>query len=258
MRTGRIALSALVVPMAITACSDDDDSPSAPAPRVTAHRPQDKPFPTLPCNRAEPRTVRDGKTLACIVTADTNVGRITCSAGELVALYDDGKLKECTLKRAHGYNGVPCKAGATAKWFKSAKLYQCSVEKPYATSGVTCRDRLIYHENGWLHRCELAESAQVGKVEMPANSQVAFDDAGKPTHVKRPAEAPLALESFECAEVEYYRSGGVRSCLTAKDANLSGMKTPAGSRLCFDEQGKPSSDAGRDCVGAKQPARKPR
>jgi len=254
----RYAILVGLLPAVPTACSDDDSKATTP-PRASAPRGSiGKPFPALPCKSSEPRTVRDGKTLACIVGADTKVGPITCAAGKLVALYGDGKLQECTLKRAHAYNGVPCKAGATAKWFKSAKLYQCSVQKPFAVSGVTCRERIVFHENGKLHRCELAESAEVGKVQIPAASRAAFDDTGKPTSVVRPAAAPLVLDSYECAEVAYYRSGTVKSCTTSKDGTVAGVKAPTGSQICFDEAGKPSTTVGLGCFGSEQPLTKPK
>lgn len=139
-RNGHWAWCVVLAPLALPACSDDDAKTASPQTTTAPRGPVDKPFPTLPCDSAEPRTERHGKTLACIVTAATKVGPITCAKGQLVALYGDGQLKECTLARAHAYNGVPCKMGATAKWFKSAKLYQCSVAKPFAASGATCRD----------------------------------------------------------------------------------------------------------------------
>ena len=245
-----------LLPTALAACSDDDSKRATPPRTATPRGAADKPFPALPCNSSEPRTERDGKTLECIVGADAKVGPITCAAGKLVALYGDGKLKECTLKRAHAYNGVPCKAGSTAKWFKSAKLYQCAVDKPFAVSGVTCTERIIFHENGKLHRCELADSAEVGKVQIPAKSRAAFDDTGKPTSVKRPPEAPLVFGTYECAEVEYYRSGAVKRCTTIKDATMAGAKAPIGSLLCFDETGMPTKTGGPGCFGSKQPVTK--
>jgi hypothetical protein len=244
------------LPAALAACSDGDPKASPPPRASTPRGPAAKPFPELPCKSSEPRTERDGKTLACIVGTDTKVGPITCAADKLVALYGNGKLQECTLKRAHAYNGVPCKAGATAKWFKSAKLYQCSVQKPFAVSGVSCNGRLIFHENGKLHRCELAENAKVGEIEIPAKSQAAFDDSGKPTSVKRPAEAPLAFDTYECAEVDYYRSGTVKTCTTSRDATVAGAKAPTGSLICFDDAGKPSTTAVVGCFGSEPPVTK--
>lgn len=243
--------------LASSGCSDDAKKAPPPA-RPAPTQPREKPFPALPCKKGEPRSVRDGKILACIVTAATKVGPITCAANAAVTLYADGKLKECTLARAHAYNGVPCMAGAPGMWFKSGKLYQCSVAKPYATSGVSCEGRLNYHENGKLHRCVLAESAEVSSVKIPAKSEVTFDDTGKPTKVKRPADNPVGKKPYECAEVEYDRSGAVTACTLAQVAALGTAKAPAGSRICFDAEGQPVTAAQPGCFTPGSAVAKPK
>ncbi|MBW2527054.1 MAG: hypothetical protein JRI23_22930 [Deltaproteobacteria bacterium] len=250
-------LCALLLPLGASGCSDDAAKGPPPSRASTGARPAKKLFPELPCKAGEPRTERDGKVLACIIGSSTKVGPFTCAAGALAALYEDGKLKECTLARAHAYNGVPCRAGGAAKWFKSGKLYQCSVDKPFAASGVTCRDRLIFHENGKLHRCTLAESVEVGKVQIPAKSEASFDDTGKPATVKRPADAPLEFQAFKCSEVTYYRSGAVETCIAAAKATVADSEAAPGSRICFDEQGKPDSTVEPACFG-REPATKPK
>lgn len=244
---------ALLVPLGAGGCSDEASKSERPAPPPRA--PAAPTFPDLPCSPSEPRTRRDDKTLACITTADVKVGPITCRAGKLVALYDDGRLRECTLARAHAYDGVPCRAGAPAKWFKSRKLFQCAVAEPYATGGVTCRGRINYHENGKLYRCELAEGAQLGQVEIPAESEIAFDDDGRPDRVKRPADAPLALGELRCAEAEYYGAGGVETCTLAVEATIFGRAAPVGAVVCFDERGTPTPSAGPDCFGSSAPVK---
>lgn len=161
------------------------------------------------CKDGKKETTPDGKLKACLLAQDYAIGPYTCKAAFRLALYPGGTLKECRLVKPVTVSGVVIKD--SLELYEDGKLRRGIVEETKAFGDVEARpndfvtllptgrltrleltggmrtvkgfpckgNHTYFHESGALKKCQLSEPFKVDGKELPKDTFLCWDAAGK-------------------------------------------------------------------------------
>ncbi len=188
------------------ACRKAETPAAAPAPPVSA-----APAPAEPsCKEGSQRQHPDGKLKECLLAADWVSGPYTCRMNWSLVLHPDGKLKEC-------------KIAGTATF-----------------DGLVIKESLALYEDGKLKRGVVGAPKTFGDVEAREGDWITLSPGGALSRLEL-SGGPRTIQGYPCqgSENYFHENGKLKKCTLGEPFKQGDKELPAGTLLCFDENGQP-------------------
>lgn len=131
----------------------------------------------------------------------------------------------------------PCEPGTEKTHHGSDELRQCKLARPFEIQGYPVRDggEINFTSAGKLHRFDLGQDFEVGGYPArPTRVELFADGKVKSIQLREPTE----IDGITCTDgVSFFKTGTLRRCELAAEAELSGHKAQPGDFVTLDQDG---------------------
>ncbi len=105
------------------------------------------------CDDAYAVDVADGGIITeCTVTADVQVGEVTCAKDSRPQTYDDRSLRSCAIQGVLAAGGLECHQAVY--FYPDGTIHTCQLKRPVRHLGKICKTRVEFNTDGAFRECQ--------------------------------------------------------------------------------------------------------